>query len=504
MATVNNPGNAYDEENKSGPTTVAGTSSVPTGSGTGNPGVSGGNGISSVKQNAVQNQSGYTDVGSYLNANQAGSEKMGQDVASNLTNKFNQTKEGVQTSANDLINQVNQGYTKENANLVKQASENPNAVADNSDLLSQFQGQLNDSYSGPTDWSDFGTQQGKVNDAQQYGNLAKTPGGYNVYAQELEGPTASQGVNQLDSLLLQGNEGSAQAIKNASDPYSTLNDFLTQQQTGAKGAITAGQNDAQTASQHALDAFTGANGTLTNLNNTITQNTSKALTDAQAGQASIKADLASGNLSDQDLQQLGMTRDQADALLAAKGRAGTSQYMTGHNFGAASKTEDIDLLQALQQQDPTQLINAGTVATPEQYAQMSAIQKLLGDKTPQGAAINPALASLAGTYNPSSLNQYDYQGLTDYANQVADMYRQSAQDEANYLTSQADSSHAASKKKGIANTISHAVTNPLESLQIDPRQALKNFQDTYKNPGTVPGGYDPLPNRQEKDKLGVK
>lgn len=441
MATINNQ-NEEDIKNQEGGTAVTGTSGAPD---SGNPNAGAG-AVSPVKQNAAaQNQSGYTDVGAYLNANQTGSEKMGQDVASNLTKKYNETKQGAAQSANDLINQVNQGYTKENADVVKGAAADPNAYANNQDLLSQFQGQLNDQYTGPSNWGDYGTQQGKVASAQQYGNLATTPGGMNVYAQELEGPMASQGVNQLDSLLLGGNETSAGAIKSAAQPYSTLTDYLDQQNKAAGTAIQGGQTAAQDASQHALNAFTGDNGTLTNLNSTINQNTAKTLADATAGNAKLKADLASGNMDAADLKAAGITGDQWAQLKKAMTRANTGEMMVGHNFGATSATQAIDPTQALQQQDPNSLINAGTVATPEQYQQMASIQALLGGKNPQGNAINPALASLAGTYNPNQLNQFDYSGINDYATQVGDQERQAAQDEANRLTANADAQHAASK-----------------------------------------------------------
>lgn len=477
MATVNTQ---KDEDNEQNQPTTGGTSGI---SEAGSPSAGGGAGASPVKQNAAaQNQSSYTDVGSYLNANQAGAQKMGEQVAGNLTNRYNQTKTGVQQSANDLINQVNQGYTPENQAVVQQAASDPYSAANNQDTLSQFQSQLNDTYTGPTAWGDYGTQQGNVASAQQYGNLNKTPGGTSVLAQELEGPTASQGVNQLDSLLLRGNEGAATAIQNASDPYSNLNDFLGQQNTAATGAIGAGQKAAQDASQHALDAFTGTNGTYTNLNSTINQNVSKAQADAQAQNAQIAKEIAmSGQgFSPQVLQALGLTPEQGAALQAQIGRAGTGQYMTGHNFGEVSQTADLnDLSGYLSQQDPLSAINAANVATSDQYNQMGAIQKLLGAKAPQGGAINPALASLAGTA-PTNLSQFQYGGALGDVKNFADVARQNAQDLANQETAAADAAHNASKQHGIGGAFRRAVpnvakyvANPLLTVASQTKEAKK-------------------------------
>lgn len=510
MASVNNQ---TDEDLKNQQSTpVGGTSGAEADAGSPNaPG--GGAPASPVKQNAsAQNQSGYTDVGSYLNANQGGAQKMGDQVASNLTNQYNTTKSGIDTSANDLINSVNQGYTKENTDLIKQAAADPNAYANNKDQLAAFQGQLNDSYSGPNSWGDYGTQQGNVANAQQYGNLATTPGGMNVYAQQLEGPTASQGVNQLDSLLLGGNEGSANAVKNAAKPLNTLGDYLDSQNTAATGAITSGQTAAQNASQDALNAFTGANGTLTNLNSTINANAAKTLADAQAQQKALTGDISNlyggqavdntptalgvygggttpwynttnytvGQLSPQDLASLGITQDQWNNLQGSMQQAGTTEGRSGHNFGAQSPTSQIDLSQYLQQQDPTQLINAGNTATPEQYAQMQSIQTLLGGKTPQGNAINPALASLAGTYNPAQLNQFDYNAAQSNASGTAAQERQAAQDEANAITAGADAAHAASKQHGISGAFNRLVPNAAKYL-LNPLTAVSpEIKETKK------------------------
>lgn len=532
MAIVNQP---EDEQNKQtdGGTPVAGTAGASASDGIGVSGAGSSGAASPVKQDAAaQNQSGYTDVGSYLDANQAGAGQMGQQVAGNLTNKYNDVKSGAAQSANDLINQVNQGYTAENSQLINQVAADPYAAAQDPNQVSAYQAQLNDTYTGPTEWADYGTQQGKVADAQQYGSLANTPGGYNVYAQELEGPTASQGVNQLDSLLLQGNQSAAGAIKSAADPYSGLNGYLDQQNAAATGAISTGQTQAQQASQDALNAFTGANGTLTNLNNSLTTKASGALSAAQDQQSAIQKAISGlysqpvdatasslngyagsttpwvnttnynvGTLDPQTLSALGMTADQWSALQGAMQQAGTSQNFTGHNFGAGSGTSQIDLSQWLSQQDPSSAINAGTVASKQDYDEMGAINQLLGSKAPVNNAIDPTQAALAGTA-PSSFNQFDYAGALSSAQQVASLEHQQAQDEANSLSTTADAQHNAEKQKGIANAIKAAIQNPGKALAIDPRDALQNLKNAAKLKVTT--GNDPLPNKDELHKLGIK
>ncbi len=193
------------------------------------------------------------------------------------------------------------------------------------------------------------------------------------------------------------------------------------------------------------------------------------LADAQQRQAAVKANLLGGvsgknnGPTDQDLADLGITGEQYHALNNAIGKTNSSISMPSANmqFGAASKAQFIDPTQALVQQDPTQLITNSTTATPEQYQKMAAIQKLLGDKTPQGNAINPLNASQAGTYNPSQLNQFDYQGILDYINQQGQSARDAAQAETNQVAGAAQAQHDASKHGGILNSVKNAVSHPL-------------------------------------------
>lgn len=482
MATV---ANQDEEENPTGPITVTGESGQDSGGGGAGAGAAT---VSPVQQNAAaQNQSGYTDVASYLNANKAGAEKLGSDVASNLDKKYGSTKQGVQTSADQFNSSVNSGYVPENSDLIAQVAADPNAAANDPNQLAAYQAQLNNSYKGPTTWGDLGTQQGKVNEANQYADLSKTPGGLNVYAGEVEGANGgpqSQGINQLDTLLLGGNENAVGQVKGAASKYGDLNDFINQMNTQGLGNVQAATTAAQKGSQDALNAFTGENGTLTNLNNTVNNNASTALKTAQDRQAALQQALSgiysqpvdeststiqgyggssnpwynttnynvNDTMTPDTLKELGITADQWQALQGAMKAAGTSDYKTGHNFGAGSQTAQINLNDFLSSQDPTQAITAATTATPEQYAQMEAIQKLLGDKTPQGAALNPLNKQYAGTA-PTTSTQFNYQDALDYANQVDSLTSQEAQEMANALTSGADAAHKASKGGGFLSKL---------------------------------------------------
>lgn len=534
MATLNS--NNQDQQQNinqasGAPVTVSGTG-APSASGQGAGGNSGGgvgggsaSSAASVQQNLnPSNTAGYTDVGAYLNANQAGSQQLGNQVAGNLTNQYNTTKQGIDTSSQANIAAAGSGYTPENTQLIQQVSQNPTGAS--SSDISGYQSQLNDVYGGPQNWADYGTQQGNVNMAQQEAGLVNTPGGLNVLAQQVEQPTTSAGSNQLDTLLLGGSPGAMSTVQQAATPFTSLTDYLNSQNAANTAAISAGQTGAAQTSQDALNAFTGANGTLTNLNNAINTTTANDLTAAKTQQGQLKTDIANlyggqavgtdptslgtygggttpwynttnynvGQLSPQDLASMGMTQDQWTALQGAMGQAGTSQMMNGHNFGAGSGTSQIDLSQYLTQQDPTAAINAGTVATPDQYTQMGAIQNILGSQMPQGAAINPAMASQAGTYNPNALNTFNYNAALTGAQGTAQSARDAAQAEANAISGAADVAHADSQHGGgFLGGLKQDITHPLQTITaLNPMSWGANAQNLI-NGKQVGGQYmDPL------------
>jgi hypothetical protein len=504
MATVNQPNDPNSPTQPGQPVQTGGSGGAGSASGAQ---AQAGTPSSPVQQNVNPSQSSsFNDVSAYLNANQQGGNQLGNQVAQNVTNQYNTTKSGIDTSANSAIQSANSGYVPENTQLIQQVASNPTQAANDTGTVNSFQAQLNDQYTGPSNYADLGTQQGNIATAQQYGNLINTPGGANVLTNQVENQLnpgqSSQGINTLDTLLLTGNPNATQAVQTAAQPYNTLGDYLNTQAGNVNNAITAGQTGAAQTSQDALNAFTGANGTLTNLNTGINNTVATDLSQAQAQQAALQADLSNlyggvaqnatpstlqgfgvgnstpwyntqnytvGNLSPQDLQALGMTQDQWNALQSGLTQAGTSQYSTVGNFGAGSPTEQIALNQYLTQQDPTKAITAGTVATPQQYQEMAAINQLLGSQAPtQTEAINPGLASLAGTYNPATnLNTFDYNSALTNAQQVAAAERAAAATKANDLNTQADTEHAAGQHGGMfssfdnfLNSIKAPVANP--------------------------------------------
>jgi hypothetical protein len=468
------------------------------------------NPVSPVQQNtAPQAGQGYTDVSAYLNANPTGGQQIGNSVASNLTQGYNTTMGDINTSAQNTTGLANSGYIPENTQLIQQVANNPTAAVTDPNQVSGYQAQLNDTYTGPTSWTDqtnangtttggYGTLQGEVQNAQQNANLLNTPGGNNVLVQQVENQQnpgqTSAGVNSLDTLLFGGTPGAVQAAQTAAQPYANLGTYLDTQNNNINNTISGAQANAAQTSADALNAFTGANGTLTNLNNTVNQTAATDLSQAQQQQQQLQTDLANletpgaianqslgiqnynvGQLSAADQAALGINQQQWQALQSALQNAGTSQYETGHNFGASSATNDINLNNFLTQQAANSTgINAGNTANAGQYAETAAINQLLGSQAPlQTEALNPAMASEAGTYNPATINNFNYQGALTAAQNDAAQNQTAAQQQANQLTAQANAQHAASKSGpfgSIGNFLNQAKNYAINPLTVVPEE----------------------------------
>ena len=78
--------------------------------------------------------------------------------------------------------------------------------------------------------------------------------------------------------------------------------------------------------------------------------------------------------------------------------------MTGHNFGAASQTSDINNDAFLNQLNAPADVTANQVATPEQFQTLMALLSLNNGQLPSGTVLDPTAAAQAGTYVAPTLN----------------------------------------------------------------------------------------------------
>ncbi len=280
---------------------------------------------------------------------------------------------------------------------------------------STYQAELGAAGKAPNSASTFETTSGyqdaagKVQSAVDQANLwnsGNNPANISAALAPYEGPNATQGVRTLDSLLLSQTPGAYNQIKAAVAPAAGFQDQLA---TGTQNANSA----LQAAIANDLGATSGATGAAQtyakNLTDYLSQQvgTNQAAADSQnVLRNQIIADLAGGHITSADAAALGISQPQSDSFAANLNTyndsvAGNNQFQ--RNPQTYTQQTPINLSTYF---NPAQTINSSTVATPQNYSDVAALQALLGQNSPVNLPISPDTSAQAGTgaSNPSLIN----------------------------------------------------------------------------------------------------
>jgi len=389
----------------------------------------------------------FASLDKYLTANQGQAEPLAGKITGSIGQEYNSLNQGNQGTIQNIAGQVSNapGYTKGNADILTQEAANPVSFAGDTGNVSAFQKQLTNNYGGPQSaegTNEYQAQQAKLNNAISQGQAQTTTaaGRQQLVAQNSAAPTT--GVTALNSAILSKSPEALQSVQDAYKPFQNLVGGLSTGAQDVNKTIAQEQADAAASSKAAQGQIAGQ---MTGLNTAVQNQLTQQQAAAAAQNAALKQNLTSGNLSDQNLQALGITRDQWNTFSAAQKAAATSDVVNSANgqFGANTGTATIDPSAWLTQQDPNAVLNANNTATPEQYQQAQAFQSLVNGlnlQTPQ-MTINPATASQAGTA-PTNLNAFDYQGALQNAQTTEAASNAAAQAYVNALQSGADEQHA--------------------------------------------------------------
>lgn len=205
----------------------------------------------------------FQNIASYLAANAPQSQQLAGQVAGTVSAPITQANTDITNAANTFTGAVNAGYTPQNTPGVTQALSDVQAGGVTPADVTTFQSQLNDTYTGPTDFTQatgFSNLETEIANAQAQGQNAQTPTGIQTLLQNVETPNYTQGINSLDSILLNENPANAATIAAAGAPAAALSGDLT--------SITAAENAA--AAQAAAQASSAASGAGTALNTAAT------------------------------------------------------------------------------------------------------------------------------------------------------------------------------------------------------------------------------------------
>jgi hypothetical protein len=312
----------------------------------------------------------------YLANNQGQTNQLAGTIANNLT----QQGTAAQNAINGAVNTYTQGVAPitSDQNLISQITSSPSAVAANPTEAQEFNAQYNAGTNAPSVANTFESSvpyqslsqqvQTAVNNAALW-NQGNNISNIQTAVQPLEtNPTA--GNTTLDSLLLAQTPGAYNQIQAAAAPIAALPTALT---TGASTADQALQSAIATDTATGQATQSAVNQFVTNLNAQLAQG---VITQQQAENAYNNAVSS---------LQGGLSPLQAD-LQQAEAQAGIT---------IANPLSQYENMKAL-----SEVPTAADTATAQNYADVSALQQLLGNSAYGGAqpTIIPGQSNLAGTF----------------------------------------------------------------------------------------------------------
>ena len=376
----NNPSQGPKAPGGSGGVRLAPSSSV----------VSGGAGGGTASSKPAGGQ--FATLNDYVTANTPNAEGLANQVVAPIQQQAQDTGKQVTQTLSDAQNAINSGYTPQNNDLISQASANPVSFSNDPNNVTQFQAQLNDTYTGPQSvesMAPYQTLLGNINNTISTGqSLTNNTAGQEQLLKNVETNPDNAGVTNLNEAILSQNPDYLSKVTNSYQPFS---DLLGTLQTGAAGIDPS----VQTATANAKAAADAAKGVIdtgvTNLNNTVNSEFANAGQNVAAYNTDVNTLQGAAKAYNTDIQN----------FLADPTNA---QYV--QNPGSSSPLQSwLDLQQFTG--SPT----VANSATAQDYAQAQALQTLEGNGTTLGTVISPTTATQEGTSLPAN-----YQSILDALN----------------------------------------------------------------------------------------
>lgn len=389
---------------------------IPSLQGTGGPSTGAGTGAgqTNTASPGAAPSAPWQNITTYLQANAPQANQVANTIAGNLTNQYNTANQAISDAGTNFTGQINSANVAENKDMLNAASTDPTKFASDPNNVTAFQKQYNANYGGPADFShssDFANIQNQVIQANQQAALAgQGESGLATLMQQAE-KNPTQGITDLDTLLLQQDPNNYQTVQNAAAPFSNLAGALSGQQTTLDQlAQQAAQGTAQT-KQDYQNAFIGPNGVVpgfqSDLNSRL-QGASKQTSDYNNSMSNILAQLGAGKPI---TPQQSFAIDPGGALqnlMPYGGNGAVFTDMVGNGFPGVNPG------MLAQYYTPHPQLNQpglGNIETNDDVAKGQALNQLLGSDqgilAPQAAPWQ--LPSSMGTYN----DQGALQGLYD-------------------------------------------------------------------------------------------
>lgn len=369
-------------------------------------------------------------LSAYLNANQPQSQAFAGQVAGQVGNQVNAAGAAINPAVNAYTGQLYTVPTDAAANAA--VSTAPSSLTPTQ--TTDFQSELGAAGAAPNSANTFEATAPYQNVASGIQNAVEQANlwsaGNNVAdlstaLSPFEGPNATAGDATLDSLLLSQTPGAYQQIQSAVAPAAGLQGELTAGTTAADAALQAAIAQDTAATGAATGAAQNFATNLTNyLNGAVT--TGQAAENAQIAQnGPIYTDYNSGNLTADDAVAMGIPANQAGAFAAAYnalnpaisaensfvGNPNSARFI-GYNVNNPTGINPVNLSSYLSQPGTPTPINLADVASSGNYADVAALESLLGPGNGIALPIDASTASQAGLgLNPMSSDTLNMAGF---------------------------------------------------------------------------------------------
>jgi hypothetical protein len=226
--------------------------------------------------------------------------------------------------------------------------------------------------------------------------LTKTAAGLGTYLNNSMGAQdTTPGMRTLDTALLMGSPEARTAMAQAAAPFQNLNSYLSGQTQKADTGVANAKTDAAQIASGVQGKFTGPGGVIPEFKNRINTAVTDAKNTAQNQTAQKVSDVLSGNATPDELAAMGIAPGIYD-LLQQDRSALKNDY--GQNFNLDNYFTNTS---------PDVAFTPQSVATPNDYAEASALSQLTGQDL--SSFLNPASANQAQTA-PNLLSSFNLQG----------------------------------------------------------------------------------------------
>ena len=434
------------------------------------------------------------DLGAYLKANAPQAVQMGQNIGQNLTDQAGNITGDVNNAINTVQGQVQANDIVPNRELVTNAANDPVSFVQNDQNLTDFLAQENAAYNGPAAFEqtpEYSKANAQVTNAVNAApDISKASGIDTLVRGQETNPTL--GMQNLDSLLLQGNADARAPIQGGIQKVQDLSKLLPGASSGIASSIKKAADDAAASKAGVNSAFlTGDNAVvpawetgLTNAENTAASNYSTAGTNNNA-----IISILNGNdltkLTPDQLSTLGLTSDQAKELQAA-----FNAYQGA--YGSPSAMSNYLIPGTIPSSAPT----LAQTATPADYAKEAALEQLLGSG--YQPFLDKSNASQSGIAGSSTAPNFDKKSLAEYFSTNAinniipgkqgDFSKMNEGEKLNYLALLSSINKAEPQSPGQLDYLSPNVISLIDALQKMQGDLLPNGEDNLNPIRTYPGG----------------